>query len=93
VKASVLWVLGLVALGNSSALASDAAPTSPTHFHPGWNRIVTGAQTGCIDGGEYAFYVRSGDPKKLTIMFMGGGPCWNGISCDTCGTEGDRHRI
>src|SRR5262245_55206566 len=60
---------------------------------PGWNRIAAGEGTGCLDGGEYAFYVRPGSPTKLAFVFMGGGPCWSGATCDTCSATGDHRRL
>ena len=85
----------LVSVEVLAASVSAGASERPAELilKPGWNRVVAATGTGCIDGGEYAFYVRRGDPNRLTIMFMGGGPCWSGTSCDTCGEEGDRHRI
>jgi hypothetical protein len=90
---AVIWALVLPALAQGCAFAADAAPAKAPALAPGWNRIATGDGTGCIDGGEYAFYVRPGSPKKLAIVLWGGGPCWSGATCDTCEDQGDRHRI
>ncbi|MGH1444947.1 MAG: pectin acetylesterase-family hydrolase [Cognatishimia sp.] len=30
----------------------------------------------------YSFWARNADPKKLAVIFPGGGACWNASSCD-----------
>ena len=81
-------------LSGGNPLHAIAAPrhTDPAiaSLAPGWNRIATGEGTSCIDGSAYAFYFRPGDPNRLAIIFAGGGACWSGPSCDTCGGAGYR---
>ena len=35
----------------------------------------------CLDGGPGAFYVRSGDPKRIRVFFQGGGWCTSDEDC------------
>jgi len=42
--------------------------------------VFPGASTQCLDGSDYYFTFRRGDPKKLIIHFQGGGACWDALS-------------
>jgi dienelactone hydrolase len=46
-----------------------------------WRRIAPGGKTRCARGGQYAFWLRRGDPKKLVVFFQGGGGCFDQRSC------------
>lgn len=52
----------------------------------GWNVIRPGGSTICSRGSEYAFAVRPGDTNKVVIDFMGGGACWNALTCSIAGS-------
>ena len=47
----------------------------------GWERVRAGGETACARGGEYAYWLRRGDPKKLVVFFQGGGGCFDEITC------------
>ena len=47
----------------------------------GWNRIHPGADTMCLYGTDYSYFVRPKDPENLLISFPGGGACWSGLTC------------
>lgn len=47
----------------------------------GWNRIHPGADTMCLYGTNYSYFVRPKDPENLLISFPGGGACWSGLTC------------
>jgi hypothetical protein len=51
----------------------------------GWEAIPGPSGTACLDGSEYVFFVRRGDPRRLAIYLDGGGACWNGQNCDLDG--------
>ena len=46
-----------------------------------WERIEPGGRTSCARGGRYAYWVHRGDPRKLLIMFEGGGGCFSYATC------------
>ena len=56
-------------------------PTRPTGLNAGWNEILTGGDTICSRGTEYAFFVRPGTVNKVVVDFIGGGACWNELTC------------
>lgn len=45
-----------------------------------WERVTIPGAT-CGDGAPYHVFIRRGDPEKLSIDFMGGGACWNFLTC------------
>jgi hypothetical protein len=47
-----------------------------------WDEYKPGGKTKCARGGEYSFFVKEGDPKKVVIDFMGGGACWSKETCE-----------
>jgi len=47
----------------------------------GWNKIVPGGDTMCSRGSEFAFAVRKGSVDKIVIDFVGGGACWDELTC------------
>jgi hypothetical protein len=48
----------------------------------GWQRVEPGGATRCARGGEYAFWIRRGDPRKLLVFFQGGGGCFDVRTCE-----------
>ena len=46
-----------------------------------WQRVEPGGATRCARGGEYAFWLRRADPKRLLIFFQGGGGCFSQETC------------
>jgi hypothetical protein len=60
----------------------EEPPTLPTGLQAGaWNEIVTGGETICSRGADYAFFVRPGTVNKVVIDFIGGGACWDEFTC------------
>jgi hypothetical protein len=70
-------------------LAESTTPTQNEHvgrpslamLTDGWNTIRPGADTMCVYGTPYGFFVRPDDPEKILISFPGGGACWSGLTC------------
>jgi hypothetical protein len=60
--------------GGSEEPAASAAK-------PRWQRIEPGGATRCARGGEYAFWLRRADPKRLLVFFQGGGGCFSEETC------------
>ncbi len=58
----------------------DAPPTLPT-LDAGWNEFEPGGDTICSRGTPYAYYVRPGTVNRVIIDFIGGGACWNQLTC------------
>jgi hypothetical protein len=46
-----------------------------------WRNVLPAAAPGCSQGTPYSFWAKAGDPKKLAIIFAGGGACWTGENC------------
>ena len=85
------WTLGTLAL-SVCLLATPAAQAStkkgrqapPSSASP-WREIAPGGQTLCALGDPFSFFVHEGDPSRVVIDFLGGGACWDSI---TCGNDG-----
>ena len=78
-------LLVLIAGSGCSSEESESAeptpPTVPTGLEAGWNEIPTGGETICSRGTEYAFFVRPGTVNRVVIDFIGGGACWDDLTC------------
>jgi len=46
-----------------------------------WRNVLPAAAPGCSQGTPYSFWVKEGDPRRLGIIFSGGGACWTGENC------------
>ncbi len=46
-----------------------------------WAELRPGEPTICSRGTEYAFYVYHGSSPNLVVNFVGGGACWNELTC------------
>jgi hypothetical protein len=55
------------------------APTLP-ELAEGWNEL-TPEGTICARGAPYSFWVRPGTTNKVIIDFIGGGACWDDLTC------------
>ena len=47
----------------------------------GWTEFLPGGDTICSRGTEYAYYVRPGTVNRVVIDFIGGGACWDELTC------------
>ena len=56
-------------------------PKLPSGLSAGWNEMKPGGDTICSRGSEYAYWVRPGTVNKVVIDFIGGGACWNALTC------------
>ena len=74
--AAVAVLGGAALLGACSAGDTGDAPPVGT-----WARVEPGGETACARGGEYAFWIRKGDPKRLLVFFQGGGGCFDERTC------------
>ncbi len=91
--AALLCRAAIAGDAESSAAADAASPRAPASVSaapaqtaaPAWQRIEPGGATTCADGSPYHFFVRDGDPARLTVFFQGGGACWSGATCDPQG--------
>lgn len=72
-RLAVLFALVVVPFGG------DAAAT--TAADAGWSRIEPGGKTACARGGDYAFWTRVRDPKRVVLFFQGGGGCFDERTC------------
>jgi len=46
-----------------------------------WNTIRPGADTTCLYGTSYGFFVKPENLDRVLITFPGGGTCWSGLTC------------
>lgn len=46
-----------------------------------WRNVLPVAAPGCSQRTPYSFWEKEGDPKKLAVIFAGGGACWTGENC------------
>ncbi len=76
------WSAIAVVAAPAAALEAAASVASNSNSAPTWQRIEPGGATMCADGSAYHFFVREGDPARLTVFFQGGGACWSGATCD-----------
>lgn len=57
-------------------------PTQPIRTVPNpWRNVLPAGAPGSSQGTPYSFWVKQGDPKKLAVIFAGGGACWTGENC------------
>ena len=75
--------MGLGGSGGGGETGGDggAPPTLPT-LAEGWNRFDPGGETICSLGAPYAFFARPGTVNKLIVDFIGGGACWDALTCN-----------
>lgn len=59
---------------------SSSEPRTP-ELPDEWTLIRPGGETICSRGTEYAYAVRGGTVNKVVIDFMGGGACWDELTC------------
>jgi hypothetical protein len=81
--ATVLAALMLPACGATTETDGDA-PLVPD-LPPGWTEIKPGGESICSRGTEFSFWVRPGTVNKLVVEFIGGGACWNQVTCSIAG--------
>ncbi len=72
---------------SSSAAATSGGGAGPTvpNLPAGWNEFKPGGASICSRGAEYAYWVRPGKVNRLIIDFIGGGACWNQLTCSVAG--------
>jgi hypothetical protein len=82
-KASRLAALGAAVVLAGCAGGGDPDETPAPAAAPAgqWERVEPGGRTRCARGGDYAFWIRAGDPKKLVLFFQGGGGCFDPATC------------
>jgi hypothetical protein len=63
----------------------DAAVIGLPTLEDGWTEIKPGGGTICSRGDEFAYFVRKGTVNKVVIDYIGGGACWNAVTCSVAG--------
>ena len=62
--------------------APDASVgTGLPELEEGWTEILPAGDTICSGGSPFAYFVRKGTVNKVVIDYVGGGACWNEITC------------
>lgn len=51
----------------------------------GWSEIDPGGETLCARGTDYSFFVFKGSVNKVMVDFIGGGACWDEVTCGYSG--------
>lgn len=85
----------LLMTGVGFASAQDDLPAL-AHLPVGtWTQIAAGAETRCLYGADFSFFVRpSQQPSApLVIYFEGGGACWDGATCGARGQFAARYAV
>ncbi|MBM4359148.1 MAG: pectinesterase [Deltaproteobacteria bacterium] len=75
----------LTACGGTAEVTPDNGPPLVPDLPQGWTEIKPGGETICSRGTEFSFWVRPGKVNKLVIEFIGGGACWNQLTCSIAG--------
>lgn len=76
ITASAFFYVSAFAIASTLVLPHSYAKGGST-----WEEIAPGGDTICARGTPFSFFVRSGDPSRVIIDFIGGGACWDGQSC------------
>jgi hypothetical protein len=71
----------LVALVALVVVSVSADATATTPAEPGWQRVEPGGKTACARRGDFAFWTRVRDPKRVVLFFQGGGGCFDARTC------------
>lgn len=71
----------LAAGDDDDSAAEPVIPMAPSGLEAGWNQIDPGGETGCSRGDDFSYFVRPGTTNKIVLDFMGGGACWNELTC------------
>lgn len=73
---------GFAALA-TSAFASLATPVlaADGDVINGWIEVEPGGETRCARNTPFAFFVNPGSSDKVILDFIGGGACWDAVSC------------
>jgi hypothetical protein len=82
--------LAVAVLGISLAGCGDTPPAAvdpPVPELPAdtWTEIKPGGDSLCSRGTPYSFWVRPGKVNRLVVEFIGGGACWNQVTCSIAG--------
>lgn len=84
ILATLLLSTALAGCGGTDTGTDDPEPEGPklpSGLSSGWNEMKPGGETICSRGSEYAYWVRPGTVNKVIIDFIGGGACWNALTC------------
>lgn len=78
-------ILGPLVAGCGSR--SETAPIPPLvpELPEGWTEFKPGGESLCSRGTEFSFWVRPGKLNKVVLEFIGGGACWNQVTCSIAG--------
>ncbi len=63
----------------------EEPPTLP-ELADGWTVFEPGGDTSCSRGTPYRFAVRKGTTNRVLFDFMGGGACWDELTCSLAGS-------
>lgn len=66
----------------------DAGPPPEPYMPPigeldpdWWSELRPAGETICSRGSEFAFFVHPGTVNRVILDFIGGGACWNAVTC------------
>jgi hypothetical protein len=72
--------------GGEGGTAPTGLPPKESLTPGAWNELATGGETLCSRGTPYAFWVRPGTTNRVVLDFIGGGACWNALTCSVAGS-------
>jgi hypothetical protein len=77
VLAAAVAVAAIALTGTDDERGTDRAATATA----AWQKVEPGGRTRTARGEPYAFWVRSGDPRRLMLFFQEGGGCFSYEMC------------
>ncbi len=76
---------GTSGAGTSGTGTTGTSTTGTTAFGPdleaGWNIIEPGGETTCARGDPFRYAVRPGTSDRIVVEWIGGGACWDELTC------------
>jgi hypothetical protein len=73
--------VALVALGLFLTVCGGGGSSAGAFSLGDWVKVLAGGKTRCARGGDYAYWLRKGDPARLLVFFQGGGGCFDERTC------------
>lgn len=71
--------------GKAAKKGSKSSRLIAKSMDDNWDSYSPGGETACAGGGKFSFFVNRGTVDKVIIDFLGGGACWDAVSCQAKG--------
>ena len=85
----VVFGMAYAPTATSATVDKDASTNTDDIYMPdistlkeGWHEMKPGGRTSCSRGSPFSFFFKKGtDTENVILEFMGGGACWNELTC------------